>query len=509
MACIDLVVISGPSNGVVREVDEKGLTVGRSSRADFTISDPMISRLHFRCYIQEGIPYIFDMESANGTLLNDVEIEGGAVTIKHGDIISIGNTKIRVEINSGSGEFQTQKVKPIAVSTLDALNSFSMAQNQDSALRCEAIQPVELPHSTHANTNADAHYESSHSSLQETPPKNEELNDFYLDMDESREEEALPAEDLKEEERGTRMLIIALASFLIVVLLLVVTAFMLAKKEQAKESPPVVIDSLSERAMRAKQAVLSYEHLKMTEDGIYQYLLSYNSEDCVLTLRVYEVGKTQREIEESTCLVDDDAKRMINILNTFPEVPAQESIILSNNEIDRYRTHVVLGKNIYEQNSQNRQTEAYRVFTTRLEEFALSVLNIEEIAHLSIKELINYAEQALIDAEVLEQKEMLGGDALYKSFLKYKEARSYLKTVNPKPDFVNRIERGYAATEKKIDAAYQELKIALSHARSINDQRAECDALDKILRLIPDSNDERYREAQRAKERLESHNQWM
>ena len=66
------------------------LTLGRHSDNDIYIKDPFVSKKHFKIVIDEGQYYLEDLDSANGTYLNQEKLED-VVRLKNGDIIKIGN----------------------------------------------------------------------------------------------------------------------------------------------------------------------------------------------------------------------------------------------------------------------------------------------------------------------------------------------------------------------------------------------------------------------------------
>jgi hypothetical protein len=73
-----------------------GLSIGRSAEADVTIDDRYASGVHARIFTREGRSYIEDMNSTNGTLLNDASLRGEAQLID-GDVVRIGDTSFRFE----------------------------------------------------------------------------------------------------------------------------------------------------------------------------------------------------------------------------------------------------------------------------------------------------------------------------------------------------------------------------------------------------------------------------
>ena len=77
-----------------------GLSIGRSSDSDIQIEDRYASGLHARVYTRGSRYYLEDMNSTNGTLLNDGSVTGEAELIAD-DVIRIGDTEFRFEPESG------------------------------------------------------------------------------------------------------------------------------------------------------------------------------------------------------------------------------------------------------------------------------------------------------------------------------------------------------------------------------------------------------------------------
>ncbi len=74
-----------------------GLSIGRSADADVRIEDRYASGLHARIYTRAGRHYVEDMNSTNGTLLNDASLSGEAELVP-GDLVRIGDTEFRFEL---------------------------------------------------------------------------------------------------------------------------------------------------------------------------------------------------------------------------------------------------------------------------------------------------------------------------------------------------------------------------------------------------------------------------
>jgi hypothetical protein len=76
-----------------------GLSIGRSAEADVRIEDRYASGLHARIFTRDVRTYVEDMNSTNGTLVNDATLNG-EVELFDGDVVRIGDTEFRFEAHA-------------------------------------------------------------------------------------------------------------------------------------------------------------------------------------------------------------------------------------------------------------------------------------------------------------------------------------------------------------------------------------------------------------------------
>ncbi|MFZ4827971.1 MAG: FHA domain-containing protein [Phototrophicaceae bacterium] len=74
-------------------------TIGRNGDNTLQIEDDYLSSNHAHLYLRDNIWWLEDLGSRNGTLLNNIEIKQ-AVIITHGDIISMGNIHLKIELDT-------------------------------------------------------------------------------------------------------------------------------------------------------------------------------------------------------------------------------------------------------------------------------------------------------------------------------------------------------------------------------------------------------------------------
>jgi pSer/pThr/pTyr-binding forkhead associated (FHA) protein len=91
-----LVVIKGPLEGEVFPINKGEFTIGRAEDRDLTILDRAVSRKHCKIVLEDDGYYIVDEGSTNGTFVSGMRV--AREKLKNGDIIQVGESKLRFEI---------------------------------------------------------------------------------------------------------------------------------------------------------------------------------------------------------------------------------------------------------------------------------------------------------------------------------------------------------------------------------------------------------------------------
>ena len=110
----ELVFLSGPRAGEVVPVT-RNLLAGRSPDCSLEVPDPNASRKHTQILFDGTSLTAADNGSSNGTFVNDVRI-GNPVALRHGDVVRLGETRLRVQHNhrgtaEASSIFSIQEVE--------------------------------------------------------------------------------------------------------------------------------------------------------------------------------------------------------------------------------------------------------------------------------------------------------------------------------------------------------------------------------------------------------------
>jgi S1-C subfamily serine protease len=95
---------SGPRAGQSVTVDAgRSVSIGRDPSADVFVDDARVSRPHARVWVDaSGGARIEDLRSTNGTFVNGNRIDA-ATQLGSGDIVTVGNTRLRVEGTAPAG----------------------------------------------------------------------------------------------------------------------------------------------------------------------------------------------------------------------------------------------------------------------------------------------------------------------------------------------------------------------------------------------------------------------
>lgn len=92
---LQVVAAMGHEPGTTFDVGD-GATFGRSDGADIRVDDPFASSAHARIFNRDGLMYLEDMGSTNGTYLNGRQVKS-AERLGMSDTIRIGDSEYRYE----------------------------------------------------------------------------------------------------------------------------------------------------------------------------------------------------------------------------------------------------------------------------------------------------------------------------------------------------------------------------------------------------------------------------
>jgi pSer/pThr/pTyr-binding forkhead associated (FHA) protein len=104
-----LAAISGKLKGAIFALNEETLVIGRETAAHLCIADASVSRRHSKIEKQDSGFVITDLESLNGTFVNDVPVKSRL--LEHGDRVRIGDSQFVFLTHEGDAPSKSSDVK--------------------------------------------------------------------------------------------------------------------------------------------------------------------------------------------------------------------------------------------------------------------------------------------------------------------------------------------------------------------------------------------------------------
>ena len=96
-----LVAIDGPLSGRIFYLDESVVSIGRLVSNDIFLEDPFVSRHHCVIRTEDDEYMIEDLNSANGTYVNDERVKAGS--LREGSLIEIGASRFLFRLQYSEG----------------------------------------------------------------------------------------------------------------------------------------------------------------------------------------------------------------------------------------------------------------------------------------------------------------------------------------------------------------------------------------------------------------------
>ncbi|MFK7779509.1 MAG: FHA domain-containing protein [Gimesia sp.] len=83
------IIKTGKHQGKTLKLPERNITIGREPECDIRVADSDVSRMHCKLVPRDGELYVVDLQSRNGTCVNDIPIQE-ETQIHNGDQLRIG-----------------------------------------------------------------------------------------------------------------------------------------------------------------------------------------------------------------------------------------------------------------------------------------------------------------------------------------------------------------------------------------------------------------------------------
>src|SRR5882672_9431830 len=104
-----LTAIAGRLKGSVFTIEDLPVVVGRETAATLCIADASVSRRHSQIEKEDNKFVILDLDSLNGTFINDVPVKRR--TLQHGDRVRIGDSQFLFLMHDGDVESKSSEIR--------------------------------------------------------------------------------------------------------------------------------------------------------------------------------------------------------------------------------------------------------------------------------------------------------------------------------------------------------------------------------------------------------------
>lgn len=429
---IRITIVTGPEAGRQSDIPPAGATLGRSRAAELHFDDRLLSRLHCRFFYAPA-PTVQDLGSSNGTLLNGAALNTEPHVLREGDVVSVGGMALRVSL--------TEEAHPLPPPPAQSAAPLFPADASPPPRPAEA--PIDLG----------------------LRPKEERV---------ARRHSPLTG------------LLLALAAVLTVAL---GAGLFFAYGQAPTQGKPTMRPVADAAAMPFE---FRYERLTIDARALFRYALSYG-DDGTLRLSIDDLGDADRSFSKAKKLSPQAIEALrrelldsnyTRIGELFPERSA-DGVTLRRKSLT-----VVLGAEVWRRTAENVTNKAFDALCERLETFGRNELGAYATQY-AVGELRAMGQEQLALAHRYWEQRDLGDEKLWLCVSAYRRGLSALETLNPKPGFVDDLTAGLRQAEALLAERHEAESFAVDQAMNVQRHEVAAEHLRRILRMIPDREDER------------------
>lgn len=425
-------VESGPDEGFEAELPAAGAALGRSAQNDLVFHDETLSRRHCRIWFDGEVPVVSDLATVNGTFVNGVAIEDDR-RLSPGDRISIGGTVLLLSAPDG-------RFDPPAEAAADR-----PAATPEPAGSAPDIRPVDLGFGRPAGAPA---------------------------------------------ARGRRAVDAAVAAGA-AVLAAVAAAIWFFRPDAPRAvdlpppppAPPLQFDYL--KVSGGPESLLRYEMI-LDANGFLEVSIDDLSSDRRERKTSPAPVPAARREDLAAAFRRTAFASMDALSESAPRAGAWNSLRVS--ALVDGRAHTVEIRNAPE-------PEAFRSLRETLETFGQNELGLWAFA-FSKEELSVRARESVERARRLRDEREVHRGNLAEAVVRYRAAKDYLSSFDPKPELYDEAVSGLEETEAELAALLDRLNWDADHAIQIREWTRAAQSLREILEYVPDRSDPRHAAAE-------------
>lgn len=452
----------GPDKGRRITVPELGARIGRSSQNDIELTDPSISRFQCRVFFKpDGFLWIADLGSTNETLVNTKPVLESRLNL--GDTIEIGESIIRVIADNLKGMAAPPPAPPAARSS----------EPPPLAAHPEGSQPAYAPPPAFAPLAA----EEPSAPGGPTPA---ELVDLGLVKKKRAEQfEGGPASS------GMRRWL-----WLLLVMMVAVAAVAVVKSNLWKPGAVGMAGAAVENTFS-----IYYEKVNGSVSNIFRYALVLENEK--LSVQIDSLLENRHVSREKKVAKDvlDKLKSDLDSGGFFKLAATYQG--LQPNVHESADLEVAIGPRHHRSILLNRlEPDEFKHSREMIEEFAKNELGLITIS-LSPERLVEMARDACLQGQKLYGEREVKYANLWAAIHAFEEAKFYLDTIEPKPEFHKTVINGLAESHKDLKEQLDEFRFQSEKSRKLQDWKTAAENLRIILEMVPDGSIQEYSEKYR------------
>lgn len=432
-----LTIISGNSVGKTQILNSFPVTLGRSSKNDFSIPDEMLSRHHCSIDMRGDELWLTDLASANGTSVNGRFVDD--VRLTSGDTIQLGDTVIKLTIADENATIATPttNIHPIAI--------LKIKENAPKPTIAEKI-------------------------------------DLGLNASSTNEE------DSEQKKNNTRSIINLAIVALVTIVIVGIGMFCFnsfVNKEDKKGTP--------KRQKLERSLEFHYCEIEASDNNIFRYELKL-SLDGILTVSIDDLSQN-RHLEKKTPPINKEL--ILDLLKNIEQSGFTSLADIyddSNKQGEWIETTITIvnTKDAKTVTALNKQApNPFIVVRDILKDFAETELNLESINY-SKEKLEQLAAESLQIADKFYAEMEIASDNLFKAILNYSKTIDYLENISPKPEAYDIAFDKKRETEALMKKLLEEKEFEIERATNLKDWETAAEYLRELCAMIPDKHDARH-----------------
>lgn len=454
---LDLVVLTGSLAGRRFAPVESGLRLGRSSTCEISVPDPSLSRNQCLFELRSGEVWVTDLASANGTLVNGVEMGADSRRLAPGDTVEAGDTVLSV------GDPTPQVIASLPE---EARSVFGVKSAPEGGGASAAPAPA---------------------------PAAPVVTDVDLGFSGSAPEAPGSAAPAKKNAMRPVLWIVAAALVCIAAALVMIEP----QPGGTANEDGANVTSVGGEDCSGPLVGLSFERVEADGEHILRYALEADAEGH-LSVELDDVPKNNRHLKKTVMLSSEARKTLEAIFSTAEFFRLDREYAGGGS---RPGTHaecsfrVVKGGRVFTVRVDDApEPPAFTSVKDRLEAFSRNEIGIWAVQYTGEK-LVSMSEEAKKTGDAKwEERDVKEGN-LAAALAAYDEATVLLETVNPKPSFYGALAEARDRARQERDKRFTDRRFRADRAISLGDWSAAQAELKVVLELVPDTKDARHREA--------------